>query len=91
MDQRRPALPLGRRAAHGHPHHVGDDQRQPQPYCAPIVAFDDEARAFLDATGRRVHALSTPLTGHTHDVYVVAFNPDGRTLTTGSNDQTGGL
>jgi WD40 repeat protein len=33
-------------------------------------------------------ALSTPLTGHTETVKAVAFSPDGRTLASGSADQT---
>ncbi|MGH3719067.1 MAG: WD40 repeat domain-containing protein [Pseudonocardiaceae bacterium] len=33
-------------------------------------------------------ALSTPLTGHTNTVRAVAFSPDGRTLATGSADET---
>jgi WD40 repeat protein len=33
-------------------------------------------------------ALATPLAGHTDSVYAMAFSPDGRTLASGSNDQT---
>jgi WD40 repeat protein len=33
-------------------------------------------------------ALFTPLAGHTNTVYAVAFSPDGKTLATGSLDQT---
>jgi WD40 repeat protein len=32
--------------------------------------------------------LSTPLTGHTNSVHSVAFSPNGRTLASGSNDET---
>ena len=33
-------------------------------------------------------AIGTPLVGHTNQVHTVAFTPDGRTLLTGSRDQT---
>jgi WD40 repeat protein len=32
--------------------------------------------------------LGTPLSGHTAEVYSVAFSPDGKTLTSGSYDKT---
>jgi WD40 repeat protein len=43
----------------------------------------------LDLTDlTRPRRLGDPLTGHTDDVYVVAFARDGHTLATASGDQT---
>jgi WD40 repeat protein len=43
---------------------------------------------WVGLSGYRPLSLGAPLTGHTGAVYGVAFAPDGRTLATGSTDQT---